>query len=65
MNVSAWKHARTPQQPFGGDVSILLPLRRSVLFAVVLFWPLRLPCDPSRALSKPSIATLAGWVMLT
>jgi hypothetical protein len=25
------------QQPFGGDVSIFLPLRRSVLFALLLF----------------------------
>ena len=29
MNVSAWKHFGAPQQPFGGDVSIILPMRSS------------------------------------
>ena len=64
-----WNRWGAPQQPFGGDVSILLPLHRNVPFALAPSYGSlvlsRLPCDPTWLPSKPSIATLVGWVMLT
>ena len=46
---SKWNRWGAPQQPFGGDVSILLPLHRSVLFALASYCGglvlLRLPRD--------------------